>query len=167
MKKTFLITLVLLFLISSAGTARAWEIESNVDDFGSRLVLATTYFMRDIGNTDSYDEAYENGDYEALIIRCQDKKLEAYMRSYNNLFDNSSSALVRFGGGSPQKWMVGRSTSKQSLFFMNTTSLINKMLKVKKFYVRASSTEGYLAANFDVMGLSDLRSTFKKAGCRI
>ena len=62
MKKTFLITLVLLFLISSAGTARAWEIESNVDDFGSRLVLATTYFMRDIGNTDSYDEAYENGD---------------------------------------------------------------------------------------------------------
>ena len=144
----------------------AWDVESDVDDFGSEVVFAKTYFMQDVGNTDSFDEAYDNGDYESLIIRCQDKKLEVYMTTLNNEFDKTTSAMVRFGSGSAKKWTVGRSTSKTGLFFNSTSSLIKSMLKVKKFYVRASSTQGYLTANFDVAGLASHRATFRNAGCR-
>jgi len=166
MKLRLVTLLVSVLTISTVVPSHAWDVESSEDDFGSTVVFAKTYFMQDVGNTDSFDEAYENGDYESLIIRCQDKKLEAYMTTLNNEFDNSSSAMVRFGGGSAKKWSVGRSTSKTGLFFNNSRTFVTSLLKVKKFYVRASGSTGYLTANFDVGGLSSQRSIFKSAGCK-
>ena len=159
--------LALGFLVISSGPSLAWDVESELDDFGSPAVFARTYFMQGVGNTDSFDTAYDNGDYEALYVRCQDKQLEVYVTSKNKLFADSSSALVKFGNGSAKTWTVSRSTDQSAIFLYKTSSLIASMKKVSKFYLRADGSEGYLTANFNVKGLSKYSSTFKKAGCKI
>ena len=146
--------------------AQAWDVESEIDDFGASLVIASTYFMPGVGNTDSFDEAYDNGDYQRLIIRCQDATLEVYMANLNEKFGTSRTALVKFGNSASKKWPISISTSKQSIFFANARTLATTIAKNKKFYVRADSTTGYLTANFEISGLSEYKTEFKKAGCK-
>jgi hypothetical protein len=158
--------LIAFFTFFNLAPSSAWDVESEVDDFGSTRVFASAYFMPGVGNTDSYDEAYDYGDYYSLIIRCQDKKIEIYMNTPSTV-ENSSSALVKFGNGSAKNWPVTRSSDKESIFFGKTSTLVASMLKVTKFYVRASGSSGYLTANFNTGGLSSYRNEFKKGGCKI
>ena len=164
MRKITVIVLVTLFSLGSITPSFAWEIESKTDDFGSRVAYASTYFMPGIGNTDSFDTAYDNGAYNRLIIRCQDKTLEIFMTDSENLF-SSGSALVRFGSGSPKKWSTSLSTDKEAFFFSSPKTLAASLAKISKFYVRASGASGYITANFNTGGLANQRALFKRTGC--
>ena len=146
--------------------AQAWSVTSEIDDFGSKLVLAGTFFAPGLGNTDSFDEAYDSGNSQALMIRCQDATLEIYLKNFSGKFDKSSTALVKFGNSTSKKWAIGLSTNKDSIFFDKPRTLATTFTKNKKFYVRGSSTTGYVTANFDISGLSESRTEFKNAGCK-
>ena len=146
--------------------AQGWSVTSKIDDFGSEYVFAETFFAPSVGNTDSFDEAYDSGDSQMLAIRCQDATLEIYLKNFNGKFAASSTALVKFGNSTSKKWAIGISENKSSVFFDKPRALATTFAKNKKFYVRGSSTTGYLTANFDISGLSQYRTEFKNAGCK-
>lgn len=166
MKKLLVAVAATALMFGLMPSAHAWNVETEVDDFGSTRVIAKTYFMSGVGNTDSFDEAYENGDYQSLMMRCQDATLEIYVTTLNGEFGKSSSALVRFGNAAPKKWSVTISSSKTAVFLLNERLLATTIAKSKKFAIRASGSQGYIAANFNTAGLSSYRSEFKNAGCK-
>lgn len=166
MRARIFIVLIAFFTFLNFSPGLAWEFYSEVDDFGSTRVFVTNYFVSGIGNTDSYDEAYDYGDYFSLVVRCQDKKVEVYLNT-PTIVENSSTALVKFGNSSPKTWPVSRSSDRESIFFGKSSTLVASMIKANKFYVRASGSEGYLMANFNTSGLSSYRNQFKKGGCKI
>lgn len=165
-KHSYLVILVTLFTLTSLAPIAAWDVESELDDFGSQSVFARTYFIPGVGNTDNYDKAYEYDEYYSLYIRCMDQKLEVYMNTPSTV-DDSDSALVRFGSGSAKSWPVVSASDNEAIFFGKASTLVSSMLKVRKFYVRASGSDGYLTANFNTTGLISYRNTFKKSGCKI
>ena len=164
MKRKILFALTALFTLSSVTPSLAWDFETSTDDFGSKVAIASTFFMPGIGTTDSWDDAYANGDYRRLIIRCQDRSLEIYIVDSDGTF-TSGSTMVRFGSGSAKKWSTSLSTDSTAIFFGSEKVLAQTFIKNTKFYVRASGSSGYNNMNFYVGGLSSYRGSFKKAGC--
>lgn len=164
MRKAATIALITLFSFGSVSPTYAWDVESKTDDFGSKVAYASAYFLPGVGNSSSFDEAYDNGEYNSLIIRCQDRTLEVFMTDSDNLFA-SGSALVRFGSGSPKKWSTSLSTDKEAFFFTSPKTLAATLAKTSKFYVRASGASGYITANFNTSGLANHRALFKRTGC--
>lgn len=77
----------------------------------------------------------------------------------------SGNALVRFGSGSPKSWGTSLSTDKEAFFFTSPKTLVASLLKISKFYVRASGSSGYITANFNTTGLTNHRALFKRTGC--
>ena len=164
MRKTAIIALITLFGFGSVTPSYAWDAELKTDDFGSKVAYARAYFIPGVGNTDSFEKAYDNGEFNSLIIRCQDRKLEIFLVDSENTFTEGS-ALVRFGSGAPKSWSTTRSSDNEAIFFSNAKTLATSITKISKFYVRAGGASGYITANFNTTGLSSQRTIFKKAGC--
>ena len=164
MKRKIIFALTALFTVSSIAPSLAWDVENSTDDFGSKVVVASTYFIPGVGTTDSWDDAYASGDYRRLIIRCQDRTLEVYALDGNDTFTDGTT-MVRFGSGSAKKWSTSLSTDDSAIFFGSPKTLVQTLVKNTKFYIRANGSSGYNSMNFYVAGLSAYKTTFKKAGC--
>jgi hypothetical protein len=148
----------------------AWEIIPGEDGFGTKRVLAITYFDQD-ANLQSPDSVPESISYAALGLRCLESKVEVLFASYTSekplKWIKQSTVDVKFNNGKVEKWRVTFVPDKTGLFVTDGKKFIERMIKSSQIAIQGNGYTKKISANFDVKNLGQVRTDFKTIGCKI
>lgn len=148
----------------------AWEIAPGEDGFGTKRVLALTYFDQDT-NLQSPDAEPESENFAALGLRCMESKMDVLFASYNSdkplKWIKQSSVDVRFNNGKVEKWKITFPPDKSGVFFTDSKKFLQRLTKSKQVAIRGNGYTKRISANFDVTNIDQVRVEFRSLGCKI
>lgn len=167
-RREIIALLVLICNLSFSTSAYAWEISSGEDGFGTKRILALTYYDQDL-QAQSPDEEPVSSRFAALGLRCMESKLDVVFASYLDgepvKWIKQSSVEVKFDNGKIEKWRITFPPDKSGIFFTDSAKLVSRLLRAETIAIRGNGLKSRIAANFDVSNLAELRSDFRKRGC--
>ena len=171
LRKNFIASLLIfVFGISLNESAYAWDIFPGEDGFGTKRVLAITYFDQD-SNLQSSDAEPETENFAALALRCMDSKIDILFASYTSdkpiKWIKQSTVEVKFDNGKVEKWRVTFVPDKTGLFFTDNKKMLQRILKSKQIAIRGNGYTKRISGNFDITNIGPVRTEFKTIGCKL
>ncbi len=164
----YLTVFILVMLLNEK--AFAWELVPGEDGFGTKRVLALTYFDQD-ANLQSADIEPESDNFAALALRCMESKSEVLFASYTSdkplKWIKQSTVDVKFNNGKVEKWRITFAPDKTGIFFTDSKKLIQKLVISKQIAIRGNGYTKRISANFDVRNIDLVRAEFNSIGCKI
>jgi hypothetical protein len=161
--------LVFILGIPLNNFAYAWEILPSEDGFGTKRVLASTYYDED-SNLQSPDVEPNSERYGALALRCMDSQTEIIFAAYAFgkplKWVKQSTVDVKFDNGKVEKWKITFPPDKTGIFFIDTKKMLQRILKSKQIAIRGSGYTKRISGNFDITNIGPVRTEFKKIGCK-
>jgi hypothetical protein len=162
--------LIFVFGISFNNSSYAWEIRPSVDGFGTKRVLASTYYDEVlVGQSPDTEPGSER--YAALSLRCMDSKIEIIFASYALgkplKWVKQSTVEVKFDSGKIEKWSIDFPPDKTGIFIKDSTKMLQRILKSKQIAIRGNGYTKKISGNFDISNIVPVRTEFKKIGCRL
>ena len=148
----------------------AWEIIPGEDGFGTKRVLAITYFDQD-SNIQSPDAEPDSLSYAALGLRCMESTAEVLFASYTSdkplKWIKQSTVDVKFNNGKVEKWRITFAPDKTGVFINDGKKFIQRLIKSRQVAIRGNGFTKRISANFDVTNIDAVRNEFKTIGCKI
>jgi hypothetical protein len=148
----------------------AWEIIPGEDGFGTKRVLAITYFDQDT-NVQSPDGEPDSENFAALGLRCMESKVEVLFAAYTSdkplKWIKQSTVDVKFNNGKVEKWRVTFVPDKSGLFITDNKKFLQRLIKSNQIAIRGNGYSKRISANFDVTNIDEVRTAFKTIACKI
>lgn len=149
-----------------------WNILEEIDDFGDRSVLLSSFSENGVGPSKSAPY----GDALQLMATCQGKDSTADGKFYITVavlkyadlqvIGSAKSADIRFDGGNPTNIPVYVRGSRV-VHLEEASRYISKILDASTFSVRFEAQDKTYRGTFRVQGFSKYLSNFKSAGCSL
>jgi hypothetical protein len=162
--------LIFVFGITLIDSSHAWEIFPGEDGFGTKRVLAISYFDQD-SNLQSSDSEPETENFAALALRCMESKIDILFASYTSdkpiKWIKQSTVDVKFDNGKVEKWRVTFVPDKTGLFFTDNKKMLQRILKSKQIAIRGNGYTKKISGNFDITNVGIVRTEFKTIGCKL
>jgi hypothetical protein len=162
--------IVFVLTVPFNATLHAWEIIPGEDGFGTKRVLAITYFDQDT-NVQSPDGEPDTENFAALGLRCMESKIEVLFAAYTSdkplKWIKQSTVDVKFNNGKVEKWRVTFVPDKSGLFITDGKKFIQRLIKSNQIAIRGNGYTKRISANFDVTDIAEVRTAFKTIACRI
>ena len=150
--------------------AVAWEVVPGEDGFGTKRVLALTYFDQD-ANLRSAEVEPDSENFAAFALRCMESKTDVLFASYASdkplKWIKQSTVDVKFNNGKVEKWRITFAPDKTGIFFTDSKKFIQRLVKSKQVAIRGNGYTKRISANFDVTNIEIVRAEFKTIGCKI
>lgn len=170
LRKEFFALLVLVCNLIFSTSANAWEISSGEDGFGTKRILALTYYDQDL-QEQSPDEEPDSSRFAALGLRCMESRLDVVFASYLDgepvKWIQQASVEVKIDNGKIEKWRITFPPDKSGVFFTDSAKLVSRLLRAETIAIRGNGLKSRITANFDVSNLAEVRSDFRKIGCKV
>ena len=162
--------LVIGLTLPFSTSLQAWEMVPGEDGFGTKRILALTYFDQD-ANQQSPEAEPESENFAALALRCMESKSDVLFASYNSdkpiKWIKQSTVDVRFNNGKIEKWKITFPPDKTGIFFTDSKKFLQRLIKSKQVAIRGNGYTKRISANFDVTNIDQVRAEFKSLGCKI
>ena len=162
--------LVIGLTLPFSTSLQAWEMVPGEDGFGTKRILALTYFDQD-ANQQSPEAEPESENFAALALRCMESNSDVLFASYNSdkplKWIKQSTVDVRFNNGKIEKWKITFPPDKTGIFFTDSKKFLQRLIKSKQVAIRGNGYTKRISANFDVTNIDQVRAEFKSLGCKI
>lgn len=162
--------LVIGLTLPFSSNLHAWEVVPGEDGFGTKRILALTYFDQD-ENLQSPEVEPESENFAALALRCMESKSDVLFASYNSdkplKWIKQSTVDVRFNNGKIEKWKITFPPDKTGIFFTDSKKFVQRLIKSKQVAIRGNGYTKRITASFDVTNIDQVRVEFKSLGCKI
>ncbi len=161
---------IILFSTLTHEKAFAWEVVPGEDGFGTKRVLALTYFDQD-ANLQSAEVEPDSENFAAFALRCMESKTDVLFASYTSdkplKWIKQSTVDIKFNNGKVEKWQITFAPDKTGIFFTDSKKFIQRLVKSKQVAIRGNGYTKRISANFDVTNIDVVRAEFKTIGCKI
>jgi hypothetical protein len=162
------LTFLALILSTLPTPSSAWEVTNSEDGFGTKRVLALTYYDQDL-QIQYPDEEPTSSRFAALALRCMESKLDVVFASYLDgvpvKWIKQSTVEVKFDNGKIEKWKISFPPDKSGIFFTDSKKLVSRLLRSETIAIRGSGLKSRITANFDVSNLAETKNDFRGMGC--
>ncbi len=156
--------LVIGLTLSFTTNSHAWEVIPGEDGFGTKRVLALTYFDQD-SNLQSPEAEPESENFAALALRCMESKSDVLFAAYNLgkplKWIKQSTVDVKFNDGKIEKWRISFPPDKTGIFFTDSKKFLQRLIKSKQIAIRGNGYTKRISANFDVTNIDQVRVELK------
>jgi len=180
--KLILLTVVLIFGLTSTPASAEWEFESENKPSGVST-YATTFWLQGYGpinlnNLVRMEERVDEGTYwSTLMLSCIRKKMiiginlnVAGSGNRDIVLDDPGFAYLRFNSSAQRRYKTYGTDLESSISFVaDAGSIVSQILKSKNLSVtlKDRNSRDKVSMIFDVTGLSKAKTRFRYAGCKI